>query len=84
MKKCDYCGRQFKSPQALGGHIKNVHAGEGKTGANPDLDEEADSLLDPEETTIGADTRGRSGSRTDPPLHQAGLQLRATERPVRF
>jgi hypothetical protein len=53
VKKCDYCGRQFKSPQALGGHIKNVHAGEGKTGANTDPDEEAESLLDPDETTIG-------------------------------
>ena len=52
MNKCDYCGRQFKSPQALGGHVKNVHAGEGSAGDNPEGNEEAGSLIEPEETLV--------------------------------
>ena len=31
MNKCKICGREFKSPQALGGHMRNAHAEEAQT-----------------------------------------------------
>ncbi|AII59439.1 hypothetical protein X793_03565 [Dehalococcoides mccartyi CG4] len=48
MNKCKICGREFKSPQALGGHMRNAHAEEAQ--ASTASDNSSDNPEDAKET----------------------------------
>ena len=54
MNKCTECGREFKNPQALGGHMRGAHKEETQEGSNkPDNPEDSQDAAEAGEETSG-------------------------------
>jgi hypothetical protein len=63
MIKCTECGREFKNPQALGGHMRGAHKEETQEGSNqPD---------NPEDSQDAAEAVEETGGETEPVQEEA-------------
>jgi hypothetical protein len=84
VNKCDSCGRQFKNPQALGGHVKNKHSGEGSAAAAvpAETNTKTDSPVKPEAVPVAATPASavpaKTKTNTDSPVMQEKVPIAAT------